>query len=223
MTVAVQTDLAAAEVRQLAKAAATPHQARRLLAIALVLEGADREDAARSTGMDRQTLRSIAARSTGAPLQHGWAGRLGRPQGPRPATALDPRSGFKTRPGSARRASRRARCGADGASALPMLGTARDQATATARSALPGRLSLRCRLSRDREDRRSRAAAGRHRGHEPASGRDRPPRRRRCPRRRHPRPGRLARRQRPDRAGEPDPPAAAALQPRAEPDRKPMA
>lgn len=57
MTVAVQTDLTAAEVRERARAAATPDQSRRLLAIALVLEGANREDAARSTGMDRQTLR----------------------------------------------------------------------------------------------------------------------------------------------------------------------
>ena len=57
MTVAVQTDLTAAQVREQARAAATPGQARRLLAIALVLEGANREDAARSTGMDRQTLR----------------------------------------------------------------------------------------------------------------------------------------------------------------------
>jgi transposase len=57
MTVAVLTDLTAAEVRQQARSAATPDQARRLLAIALVLEGANREDAARSTGMDRQTLR----------------------------------------------------------------------------------------------------------------------------------------------------------------------
>ena len=38
MTVAVRTDLAASEVRELAKAAVTPEQARRLLAIALVLE-----------------------------------------------------------------------------------------------------------------------------------------------------------------------------------------
>jgi transposase len=57
MTVAVRTDLTAAEVREQARAAAAPDQARRLLAIALVLEGASREDAARSTGMDRQTLR----------------------------------------------------------------------------------------------------------------------------------------------------------------------
>ena len=78
MTVAVRTDLRATAVRERARAAATPDQARRLLAIALVLEGSSRADAARSTGMDRQTLRSIAARSTGASLQRrraGWAGR----------------------------------------------------------------------------------------------------------------------------------------------------
>jgi hypothetical protein len=53
MTVAVRTEHGAAEIQALAKAAVTPEQARRLLAIALVLEGASREDAARSTGMDR--------------------------------------------------------------------------------------------------------------------------------------------------------------------------
>lgn len=57
MTVAVRTDLTAGELRERARAAATPDQARRLLAIALVLEGASRAAAARSTGMDRQTLR----------------------------------------------------------------------------------------------------------------------------------------------------------------------
>ena len=92
MTVVVRTDLAASEVRELAKAAATPDQARRLLAIALVLEGSSRADAARSTGMDRQTLRSIAARSTGASLQRGGSGGAGRSQGSRPATATEPRA-----------------------------------------------------------------------------------------------------------------------------------
>ena len=66
MTVAVQTDLAAAEVRAAGEAAATPGQARRLLAIALVLEGANREDAARSAGMDRQTLRDWVHRFNAA-------------------------------------------------------------------------------------------------------------------------------------------------------------
>ena len=66
MTVVVRTDLAASEVRELAKAAATPDQARRLLAIALVLEGSSRADAARSTGMDRQTLRDWVHRFNAA-------------------------------------------------------------------------------------------------------------------------------------------------------------
>jgi transposase len=47
----------AAELRRLACRAASPAQARRMLAIALVMEGADRTTAARSRGMDRQTLR----------------------------------------------------------------------------------------------------------------------------------------------------------------------
>jgi transposase len=50
----------------MAKAAATADQARRLLAIALVLEGASRADAARSTGMDRQTLRDWVHRFNAA-------------------------------------------------------------------------------------------------------------------------------------------------------------
>ncbi len=57
MTVAVRTDHAAAGLRTLAKVAVTPEQARRLLAIALIVEGSSRADAARGTGMDRQTLR----------------------------------------------------------------------------------------------------------------------------------------------------------------------
>jgi transposase len=66
MTVAVRTDQGVAEVRALAKAAVTPEQARRLLAIALVLEGASRAAAARSSGMDRQTLRDWVHRFNAA-------------------------------------------------------------------------------------------------------------------------------------------------------------
>ena len=66
MTVVVRTDMAASAVRELAKAAATPDQARRLLAIALVLEGSSRAAAARSTGMDRQTLRDWVHRFNAA-------------------------------------------------------------------------------------------------------------------------------------------------------------
>ncbi len=66
MTVAVGTGYSAAEVRALAKAAVAPEQARRLLAIALILEGASRAAAARSTGMDRQTLRDWVHRFNAA-------------------------------------------------------------------------------------------------------------------------------------------------------------
>jgi len=44
-------------LRGTAKRCGDAAQARRLLAIALVLEGVSRQDAARQTGMDRQTLR----------------------------------------------------------------------------------------------------------------------------------------------------------------------
>lgn len=57
MTVRLRTDYTAAELRRLATVAAEPEKGRRLLALALVLEGASRAAAARSTGMDRQTLR----------------------------------------------------------------------------------------------------------------------------------------------------------------------
>ena len=46
-----------AELRALAAKSDDTAQTRRLLAIAMVLQGASRLDAARQTGMDRQTLR----------------------------------------------------------------------------------------------------------------------------------------------------------------------
>src|SRR5262245_38063579 len=53
----VRTDYTAGEVRRFAQRAKDAAQARRLLAIAAVLEGASREEAAKIGGMDRQTLR----------------------------------------------------------------------------------------------------------------------------------------------------------------------
>ena len=50
-------ELAPAQLRAAACAGEDPAQVRRLLAIALVLEGAPRRQAAEQTGMDRQTLR----------------------------------------------------------------------------------------------------------------------------------------------------------------------
>ena len=60
MTVAVKISRMAhkpAELRELAVRCRDAAQSRRLLAIAMVLEGSSREAAARQTGMDRQTLR----------------------------------------------------------------------------------------------------------------------------------------------------------------------
>ncbi len=50
-------DLSAADLRGLARKEKNPLIVRRMLAIALVLEGVGRQTAARSCGMDRQTLR----------------------------------------------------------------------------------------------------------------------------------------------------------------------
>jgi putative transposase len=50
-------DHTAQDLRALAVKSKDADQARRMLAIAMVLEGASRLDAARQTGMDRQTLR----------------------------------------------------------------------------------------------------------------------------------------------------------------------
>jgi hypothetical protein len=52
----------AGEVRRLAQRAKNAAQARRLLAIAAVLDGASREKAAKIGGMDRQTLRDWVIR-----------------------------------------------------------------------------------------------------------------------------------------------------------------
>src|SRR5262247_1644452 len=60
--IAVRTDYNAGEVRRFAQRAKDAAQARRLLAIAAVLEGASREEAAKIGGMDRQTLRDWVIR-----------------------------------------------------------------------------------------------------------------------------------------------------------------
>jgi transposase len=55
-------ELSAEELRMAARRTRHSGQARRLLAIALVLEGTSRAQAARITGMDRQTLRDWVVR-----------------------------------------------------------------------------------------------------------------------------------------------------------------
>jgi transposase len=60
--IAVRTGYTAGDVRRFAKRAKDAAQARRLLAIAAVLDGASREEAAKIGGMDRQTLRDWVIR-----------------------------------------------------------------------------------------------------------------------------------------------------------------
>ena len=58
MTVTItRTDISASALRQEAGRSKDAPAARRMLALALVLEGCSRSDAARQCGMDRQTLR----------------------------------------------------------------------------------------------------------------------------------------------------------------------
>lgn len=60
--IAVRRDFAAPEVRRLARRAKDSNQVRRLLAIAAVLDGGSRAEAAKVGGMDRQTLRDWVIR-----------------------------------------------------------------------------------------------------------------------------------------------------------------
>ena len=78
MTVAItRTDRTAKDLREASKGCDEPAVVRRLLAIALLLEGATREDAARQCGMDRQTLRDWVHRYNA----EGIAGLSNRPRG----------------------------------------------------------------------------------------------------------------------------------------------
>jgi transposase len=76
-----QTDETPATLRALAARSRDTAQSRRLLAIAMVLEGSSRLEAARQTGMDRQTLRDWVHRFN----EVGVVGLLSRrPPGPTP-------------------------------------------------------------------------------------------------------------------------------------------
>jgi len=76
-----RTELDAAGLRRAAARSRDAAAARRMLALALVLEGVSRTEAARACGMDRQTLRDWVHRYNA----EGLAGLSDRPQpGPRP-------------------------------------------------------------------------------------------------------------------------------------------
>lgn len=77
-----RTDLSARELRLAAKRNKDGRVVRRILAIALVLEGVDRTTAARSSGMDRQTLRDWVHRYNAEGLG-GFFDRLGKGAKPR--------------------------------------------------------------------------------------------------------------------------------------------
>src|ERR687885_1861726 len=82
MTIAItRQELGAGELRREAKRCREARAARRMLALALVLEGSSREEAARAAGMDRQTLRDWVHRYDA----EGLAGLRDRHRpGPRP-------------------------------------------------------------------------------------------------------------------------------------------
>src|SRR5689334_25447846 len=77
MTVAItRKELGAVELRREARRCRDTAPSRRMLALALVLEGASREEAARAAGMDRQTLRDWVHRYNA----EGLAGLRDRPR-----------------------------------------------------------------------------------------------------------------------------------------------
>jgi transposase len=87
MAVAItRQDLSAAGLRQAAARSRDANAARRMLAIAFVLEGRSREDAAETCGMDRQTLRDWVHRYNA----DGIAGLANRPApGPVPRLSAE--------------------------------------------------------------------------------------------------------------------------------------
>jgi transposase len=77
-----RTDMTAGELRAAAARSRDARAARRMLAVALVLEGVDRKTAAETCGMDRQTLRDWVHRDNAEGLA-GLSNRRGAPRSPR--------------------------------------------------------------------------------------------------------------------------------------------
>ena len=77
-----RTDRSAADLRAAAKRSANARQASRILAIAMVLDGFSREEAARLCGMDRQSLRDWVHRYN----KDGLDGLVDRTRSGRPAS-----------------------------------------------------------------------------------------------------------------------------------------
>jgi transposase len=91
--IAVRSCYTSSEVRRLAKRAKDGAQARRLLAIAAVLDGASREEAATIGGMDRQTLRDWVIRFN----EQGPEGLINRPSPGAPGKLDDEHKAYLAR------------------------------------------------------------------------------------------------------------------------------
>ena len=90
---AVRSDFTSGVVRRVAQRARNAAQARRLLAIAAVLDGASREQAAKAGGMDRQTLRDWVIRFN----EQGPEGLINKPSPGAPSKLGDEHKAFLAR------------------------------------------------------------------------------------------------------------------------------
>jgi transposase len=91
--IAVKSGYTSGEVRRFAKRAKDAAQARRLLAIAAVLDGASREEAATIGGMDRQTLRDWVIRFN----EQGPEGLVNKPSPGAPGKLTDEHKAYLAR------------------------------------------------------------------------------------------------------------------------------
>jgi transposase len=91
--ISVRTDYSIDEIRDFARKSKNVAQARRLLAIAAVREGASRTEAARIGGMDRQTLRDWVIRFN----EKGPGGLINVPSPGGPAKLADAHKAFLAR------------------------------------------------------------------------------------------------------------------------------
>src|SRR6478752_3530550 len=91
--IAVRIDYTADQLRRLARRTKDVAQARRLLAIAAVLDGASRAEAAKTGGMDRQTLRDWVIRFN----EQGPEGLVNKPSPGAPGKLTDEHKAYLAR------------------------------------------------------------------------------------------------------------------------------
>src|SRR6202165_1727629 len=91
--IVVRADFSSQELRRLARRVKDAGQARRLLGIAAVLDGASREEAAKIGGMDRQTLRDWVIRFN----EQGPEGLINKPSPGAPGKLTDEHRAFLAR------------------------------------------------------------------------------------------------------------------------------